>query len=120
MEDVFGFTVVGTIASFILPMASPNVSAAVTDIAEPEVRSSADALLRIFEYGGSSAAPLMSGYLADAYGLGLGILYVSFAAWVTCGIIFVILVFVIAKDVIDLRRKMAERAETFKTLPSSQ
>ena len=119
LEDVFGFTVIGTIASFILPMAGPNVSAAVTDIAEPEMRSSADASLRIFEYGGSSAAPLISGYLADVHGLGFSIFYVSFAAWATCGILFLILAFVIAKDILDLRRKMAERAETFKALPSS-
>ena len=57
-------------------MAGPNVSAAVTDVVEPEVRSSGDALLRIFEYGGSSAAPLISGYLADKFGLGMGILCV--------------------------------------------
>ncbi|MDH5390477.1 MAG: MFS transporter [Candidatus Bathyarchaeota archaeon] len=119
-EDVFGFTIIGTIASFILPMAGPNVSAAVTDIAEPEVRSSGDALLRIFEYGGSSAAPLISGYLADMYGLGLGILYISVTTWIICGILFIILAFVIAKDVLGLRRKMAERAEKLKALPSSQ
>lgn len=99
--DVFGFTVAGTLASFILPMAGPNVSAAVMDIAEPEVRSSADALLRIFEYGGSSAAPLISGYLADMYGLGLGILYISVTTWIMCGILFIILTFVISKDILE-------------------
>jgi predicted MFS family arabinose efflux permease len=118
--DVFGFIVAGTIASFILPMAGPNVSAAVMDIAEPEVRSSADALLRIFEYGGSSAAPLISGYLADMYGLGLGILYISVTTWIICGILFIILTFVITKDVLELRSKMAERAEKLKALPLSQ
>jgi len=116
-EDVFGFTITGTIASFILPMAGPNVSAAVTDIAEPEVRSSADALLRIFEYGGSSAAPVISGYLADMYGLGLGILYISVTTWIVCGILFIILASVITRDVLGLRRKMAERAEKLKVLP---
>jgi ACS family hexuronate transporter-like MFS transporter len=118
--DVFGFIVAGTIASFILPMAGPNVSAAVMDIAEPEVRSSADALLRIFEYGGSSAAPLISGYLADMYGLGLSILYISVTTWVICGILFIILTFVITKDVLELRSKMAERAEKLKALPLPQ
>jgi len=120
MEDIFGFTVIGTIASFILPMAGPNVSAAVMDIAEPEVRSSADAFRRIFEYGGSSAAPLISGYLADMYGLGLGTLYISVTTWIICGILFIILAFVIAKDILELRSKMAERAEKLKELPSSQ
>lgn len=118
--DVLGFTIVGSITSFILPMAGPNVSAAVTDVAEPEARSSADALLRIFEYGGSSAAPLISGYIADMYGLGFGILYISVATWLICGVLFIILSFVISKDILELRSKMAERAEKLKELPSSQ
>jgi len=119
-ENLIGFIIIGTIASFILPMAGPNVSAAVTDIAEPEVRSSADALLRIFEYGGSSAAPLISGYLADIYGLGLSILYVSFTTWMICSVLFIMLALVIPKDILELRRKMAERATKFKTFSSSQ
>jgi MFS family permease len=118
-QDVIGFTVVGAITAFILPMAGPNVSAAVTDVVEPEVRSSGDALLRIFEYGGSSAAPLISGYLADAFGLGMGILYVSFTTWIVCGILFTVLAFVIPKDILELRRKMSERAEKLKQPPSS-
>lgn len=120
IEDVIGFTIAGTIASFILPMAGPNVSAAIMDIAEPEIRSSADALLRIFEYGGSSTAPLISGYLADMYGLGLGILYISFTTWMICGVLFIMLAFVIAKDILGLRGEMAVRAEKLKALPSSQ
>ena len=118
--DVLGFIIVGAIASFILPMAGPNVNAAIMDIAEPENRSSADALLRIFENGGSSAAPLISGFLADMYGLGLGILYISVTTWIICGVLFIMLAFVIAKDVFELRSKMAERAEKLKALPSSQ
>ncbi len=120
VEDVFGFAIMGTIGAFILPMAGPNVSATVTDTAEPEVKSSADALLRIFESGGSSVAPLIAGYFADIYGLGLGILYISVTTWIICGILFIILAFVIAKDILALREKMAERAEELKELLSSQ
>jgi len=118
-QDVIGFTAVGAVTAFILPMAGPNVSAAVTDVVEPEARSSGDALLRIFEYGGSSAAPLISGYLADAFGLGMGILYVSFTTWILCGILFTVLAFVIPKDILELRKKMSERAEKLKQSPSS-
>ena len=119
-EDIVGFTIVGAITAFILPMAGPNVSAAVTDVVEPEARSSGDALLRIFEYGGSSAAPLMSGYLADTFGLGMGILYVSVTTWTVCGILFTILAFVIPRDILDLRKKMSERAEKLRQHASSQ
>lgn len=98
-------------------MAGPNVSAAVTDVVEPEVRSSGDALLRIFEYGGSSAAPLISGYLADTFGLGMGILYVSVTTWIVCGVLFTVLAFVIPKDILHLRKEMSERAEKLKQHP---
>jgi predicted MFS family arabinose efflux permease len=118
-QDVIGFTVVGAITAFILPMAGPNVSAAVTDVVEPEARSSGDALLRIFEYGGSSAAPLISGYLADMFGLGMSILYVSFTTWIFCGILFTILAIVIPKDILSFRKKMSERAQEIRQRPSS-
>jgi predicted MFS family arabinose efflux permease len=113
-EDIIGFTILGAIASFILPMAGPNVSAAVTDVTEPEVRSSADSLLRIFEFAGSSASPLIAGYLADLYGLGLGILYVSVSTWVVCGILFIILALVIPKDILETRNRIRSRAELLK------
>jgi sugar phosphate permease len=113
-EDITGFIIAGSIACLIFPMAGPNVSASITDIMEPEARSSADSLLRIFETAGSSTAPLMVGYLADLYGLGLGILYVSTSTWIVCGLLFTILAFIIRKDIIHLRSKMRERAELFK------
>ena len=115
-EDITGFIIAGSIACLIFPMAGPNVSASITDIMEPEARSSADSLLRIFETAGSSTAPLMVGYLADLYGLGLGILYVSTSTWIVCGLLFTILAFIIRKDIIHLRSKMRERAELFKKL----
>ncbi len=115
-EDVVGFIIVGTVACLIFPMAGPNVSASITDIMEPEARSWADSLLRIFETAGSSTAPLIVGYLADLYGLGYGILYVSTSTWIICGILFTILAFIIREDIIRLRGKMKERAELFKKL----
>ncbi|MEM3871041.1 MAG: MFS transporter [Nitrososphaeria archaeon] len=115
MEDIVGFTILGALASFILPMAGPNVSAAVTDVTEPEARSSADSLLRIFEFAGSSASPLIAGYLADSLGLGLSILYVSVSTWIVCGILFIVLAFVIPKDIIATRDKIRRRAELIKS-----
>jgi len=109
---------VGAVTAFILPMVGPNVSAAVTDVIEPEARSSGDALVRVFEYGGSSTAPLISGYLANAFGLGMGILYVSFTT-LACGVLFTVLAFVMPKDILNLRKEMSERAEALKQQSSS-
>ncbi|MCX8200627.1 MAG: MFS transporter [Candidatus Caldarchaeum sp.] len=113
-EDVLGFIVLGSLTCFVMPMAGPNVSASITDFVEPEARSSADSLLRVFETAGSSTAPLIAGFLADAYGLGLGILYVSASTWIVCGVLFTALVFVIRKDIANLRSEMRKRAELLK------
>ncbi|MEN3048452.1 MAG: MFS transporter [Candidatus Caldarchaeales archaeon] len=110
-EDVVGFIAVGCLTCFVIPMAGPNVSASITDFVEPEARSSADSLLRVFETAGSSTAPLIAGLLADMYGLGPGILYVSASTWVVCGVLFTVLVFVIREDIARLRSEMRRRAE---------
>jgi MFS family permease len=117
VEDVNGFIVLGAVTSFILPMAGPNVAASVTDVTQPEARSSAFSLLSIFESAGSSTAPLIAGYLADLYGLGFGILYISASTWVVCGIFFTVLALVIPRDISELRRLMRERAEKLKEGP---
>ncbi|MCX8193639.1 MAG: MFS transporter [Nitrososphaeria archaeon] len=113
-EDILGFIVLGIIACLIFPMAGPNVSASITDFMEPEARGSADSLLRIFETAGSSTAPLIVGYLADLYGLGLSILYISASTWILCGVLFTILAVVIRRDIIKLRSEMKTRADMLK------
>ncbi len=115
-EDIVGFIIAGSIACLIFPMAGPNVSASITDVTEPEMRSSAGSLAGIFEAAASSTAPLIVGFLANLYGIGLGILYVSVSTWLACGIFFTILVFVIRKDIMHLRSRMGERAELLKKL----
>ncbi len=114
VEDVAGFTVLGTVTSFILPMAGPNVVASIMDTVQPEVRSSAASLLSIFESAGSSTAPLIAGYLADLYGLGFGMMYISTSTWIVCGVLFTVLAVVIPRDISELRRMMRERADQLK------
>ncbi|MCS7145737.1 MAG: MFS transporter [Nitrososphaerota archaeon] len=111
LGDVSGFIILGTLTCFVMPMAGPNVSASITDFVEPEARSSADSLLRVFETAGSSTAPLIVGFLADIYGLGMGILMISASTWVVCGALFSILVWIIRKDITKLRNEMKNRAE---------
>ncbi|MEM4191188.1 MAG: MFS transporter [Nitrososphaerota archaeon] len=111
VEDIAGFIVLGTITSFVLPMAGPNVVASVMDTVKPEARSSAASLVSLFESAGSSTAPLIAGYLADLYGLGFGMIYISTSTWIVCGILFTALALVIPRDIRELRSLMSERAE---------
>jgi len=104
------FLIYGVLTAFEIPMAGPNVSAMIADVTEPELRSSAAALLRFFENLGSAVAPAVVGYMAEAHGLGYSIMVVSALTWLLCGAFFTALAAVIPRDMERLRRLMAERA----------
>ncbi len=61
-DDIVGFMILGAITAFIMPQAGPNVIATTQDITEPEARSTALAILGVFENFGSAFSPLMVGY----------------------------------------------------------
>ena len=113
-SEVNLFIAGSAITALIIPMAGPNVSATVFDIAEPEVKTTARGILRIFENSGSALAPFMAGILADMYSLHYAIALICTVTWTLCGIFFTILSIVVKDDILRLRRKMAERAEELK------
>jgi len=102
------------LTAFEIPMAGPNVVAAITDITEPELRSSATGYLRFFENLGSAASPFLSGLLAESIGLGEAILWISVSTWLLCFVFFSLLAITIPRDVDRLRSLMKERAEKLK------
>ncbi len=108
------FFIFGLLTAFIIPMAGPNVTAAITDVTEPELRSSATAFLRFFENIGSAISPAIVGIVAEAYSLQYSITWVSVYTWVLCGIFFTILAIIIPRDIERLRTLMRERAEKLK------
>jgi len=101
----------GALTAFEIPMAGPNVSAAITDIIEPELRGSATSNLRLFENIGSALSPLVVGMMAEEHNLGYAITTISVSTWILCGIFFTILAIIIPKDIDRLRQQMRERAE---------
>ncbi len=109
--DYPSFMIFGALTAFEIPMAAPNVSAAITDVTEPELRSSATSALRTFENIGSAVSPLIVGILAEKSSLGESIVLISSSTWVLCGIFFTILAAIIHRDIARLRTLMAERAK---------
>ena len=108
------FLVFGVLTAFVIPMAGPNVVAAITDVTEPELRSSATAFLRFFENAGSALSPAIVGFIAEAHSLQYSITWISVSTWILCGVFFTILSIIIVGDIERLRRLMRERADQLK------
>jgi MFS family permease len=104
------FIALSVLTAFEIPMAGPNVSAAITDVTEPELRSSATGYLRFFENIGSAIAPFLTGLLAEEIGLGEAIVWVSVATWMLCFVFFTALAFIMPRDIDRLRSLMQARA----------
>ena len=111
------FLIYGLLTAFEIPMAGPNVSAAITDVTEPELRSSASALQRFFENVGSAVSPAIVGIMAEKATLGEAITLISVSTWILCGIFFTILTIIIPKDIERLRKLMRERAGELEKKP---
>ncbi|MEM1575858.1 MAG: MFS transporter, partial [Nitrososphaerota archaeon] len=110
-ETFESFLFFGVLTAFEIPMAGPSVSAAITDVTEPELRGSATAYLRFFENIGSSISPALVGIISMSSTLQFSITLISSLTWIICGILFVFLTLVIPSDIDRLRAVMKKRAE---------
>lgn len=104
------FLVLGAITAFFMPMAGPCVSSSVQDVALPEIRGSAMAMLLFFYNVGSAFAPLITGYAADSIGLELGIITIVNITWTICIILLTMAAVFIPKDIEWKKKELSERA----------
>ena len=104
------FIALAGLTAFVIPMAGPNVSASIQDISLPEVRSTALSLGVFFENLGSASAPLLTGCLADAWGLEQAIVAIVTVTWALCALLFFVVAAFIPLDIIWKREQLAERA----------
>lgn len=104
------FVVAMAFTGVTMSMAAPNVSATVQDIAEPEVRSSALAMLSFVENTGAALAPWVAGLIADRSSLRVAILAICVVTWVICAALFAALARVVPGDIRRLRETMRARA----------
>ena len=99
------------LTAIFMPLSSANVIATVYDVTVPEVRSTAQAVEYFIENAGAAFAPILTGFIADAYDLKTAILLICTAAWLLCFFFYLGAIFTIDKDSHDLRSQMAERAK---------
>lgn len=105
------FFVFMCLTAVFMPLSSANVIATVYDVTVPEVRSTAQASEYFVENAGAAFAPILTGFIADAYDLKTAILLICTAAWLLCFFFYLGALFTIDKDSGDLRNQMAERAK---------
>jgi len=105
------FMIFMCLTGLTMSIAAPNVQATIHDVAEPEVRSTAQATLSFIENIGSAVAPALAGYIAVRSSLGNAILTICVSTWLVCAFLFLGVARYIRQDAERLRRVMRERAE---------
>ncbi len=113
------FIAVMALTGVTMSMAAPNVSATVQDIAEPEVRSSALAMLSFVEGTGAALAPWLAGIIGDRWSLRVAILAICVVTWVICAALFAALARAVPAEITRFRETMRRRAEESARLPRS-
>jgi MFS family permease len=105
------FTMLLGLTGVTMSAAAPNVIATVHDIAEPEVRSTAQAVLSFAENIGSAVAPWLAGVIAVRSSLRVAIVAICVSAWLVCAALFGATSALVPGDIERLRRAMRARAE---------
>jgi predicted MFS family arabinose efflux permease len=105
------FLVPLALTGITMSIAAPNVVATVHDLTEPEVRSTAQALLAFAENIGSALAPSLAGLIAVRYSLHVAILAICIATWLACALLFGVTSALVSRDIDRLRQTMKGRAE---------
>lgn len=94
-----------------MSVAAPNVVATVHDVTEPEVRSTAHAVLAFAENFGSAVAPWLAGVIAVRHSLQVAIVVICVSTWLACAGLFAATSVLVPGDIERLRRTMRARAE---------
>ncbi len=110
------FTVVMAGTALMMNYAHPNTVTTIQDVTEPEVRSTAHAILGIAEQSGSALAPLLVGIIAVGNTLQYGMTIVCGLGFAASSLLLLITSLVVKKDVLRVRDEMAERARAAEPL----
>lgn len=105
------FTISMAITAIFIPFAAPNVLSTVYDVTLPEVRSTANSVQNLIEQGGSAVAPALAGLIAVNSSLKDAILIICVGAWILCFLFFLGAIYLLPRDIQDLRQQLAQRAE---------
>ena len=105
------FMVMLGLTGVTMSVASPNVLATVHDITEPEIRSTAQAILAFAENFGSAVAPWLAGVIAVQSSLQWAILVICLTTWLACAALFGATSALVPRDIERLRQTLRTRAE---------
>jgi MFS family permease len=97
--------------SIFMSVAAPNVVATIHDVAEPEVRGTAQAVESFAENFGAAVAPWLAGVIAVSYSLHVAILAICVSTWLLCALLFGVTALFLPRDVEQLRAVMRARAK---------
>lgn len=120
-ESKLLFGIMLSLTALFIPIASPNVTSTVNDVALPEIRSTAMAIQYFIESSGAALSPLLTGILADALRSsgnasprGSSMLIICISTWILCGVFFFLTSKIITKDIDNLHTQLESRAKLVK------
>jgi len=110
LTQPLAFEVFVGLAAIFMPLAAANAIATIYDVTEPEVRSTANAMLSFMEQIGSATAPAIAGLIAVRASLGTAILGICTGAWAVCLAFMVLAMVFVPRDIVALREELKARA----------
>jgi hypothetical protein len=90
------------------------------NVIQPELRSTAYAMVTFIESGFAAVAALITGNLADKVDLTRALTIMVPGPWILCGIFFTLFYFTYPKDARSLRDSMGKRAIELTNLENSE
>jgi MFS family permease len=105
------FFALQTIGAFFWSFEWPNAVSTIQDITEPEIRSTAHAVMGVAETLGSALAPLAVGLIAVGATLQKALLTITTVGWLAGIVLLVVVMYFLPREVYALRRLMKERVE---------
>jgi len=107
----------GFLAGVVATYASPNVKAVLLDVNPPEHRGSVFAVFNLTDSLGKGVGPLLGAIMIQALGYPAA-MNVSVAAWLPCGLIYLLIMKTFRPDISSLRSYL--EAEAAKSLPQTK
>jgi len=110
LSQPLAFEIFVGLAAIFMPLAAANAIATIYDVTEPEVRSTANAMLSFMEQIGSATAPAIAGLIAVRASLGTAILGICTSAWAVCLVFMTLAMVFVPRDIVALRGTLKARA----------
>lgn len=105
------FFILQSIGAFFWSFEWPNAVSTIQDIVEPEIRSTAHAVIGVAETLGSALAPLVAGVIAVGATLQKALLTITTAGWLAGIVLLVVVMIFLPREVHALRNLMKQRVE---------